>query len=56
MLLRDRIIRHYDKLNPFYRNIWGVHIHHDYWKIGTETKEEDQEQLIKELIMCLSSV
>jgi tocopherol O-methyltransferase len=50
MLLKDRIIQHYDELSPFYRDIWGVHIHHGYWKNGTETKEDAQEQLIKELI------
>lgn len=50
MLLKDRITRHYDELSPFYRDIWGVHIHHGYWKNGTETKEEAQEQLIRELI------
>jgi tocopherol O-methyltransferase len=47
MLLKDRIVQHYDELSPFYKDIWGVHIHHGYWKNGTETKEE---QLIKELI------
>lgn len=50
MLLKDRIVRHYDELSPFYRDIWGEHIHHGYWKTGAETKEEAQEQLIKELI------
>lgn len=50
MLLKDRIARHYDELSPLYRDIWGVHIHHGYWKNGTETKEEAQEQLIRELI------
>jgi tocopherol O-methyltransferase len=50
MLLKDRIVQHYDELSPFYKDIWGVHIHHGYWKNGTETKEDAQEQLIKELI------
>jgi tocopherol O-methyltransferase len=50
MLLKDRIVQHYDELSPFYRDIWGVHIHHGYWRNGTETKEEAQEQLIRELI------
>jgi tocopherol O-methyltransferase len=50
MLLKDRIVQHYDELSPFYRDIWGVHIHHGYWRNGSETKEEAQEQLIKELI------
>lgn len=50
MLLKDRIARHYDDLSPFYKDIWGVHIHHGYWKTGTERKEEAQEQLIRELV------
>jgi tocopherol O-methyltransferase len=50
MLLKERIQQHYDELSPFYNDIWGVHIHHGYWVSGTETKEEAQERLIKELI------
>jgi tocopherol O-methyltransferase len=50
MFLKDQIVRHYDKLSPFYRDVWGVHIHHGYWNTGKETKEEAQEQLIRELI------
>jgi len=50
MVLKDRIARHYDDLSPFYKDIWGVHIHHGYWKTGTERKEEAQEQLIRELV------
>jgi len=47
--LKDRITCHYDELSPLYRDLWGVHIHHGYWKDGNETKEEAQEQLIIEL-------
>jgi len=50
MFLKDQIVRHYDELSPFYRDVWGVHIHHGYWNTGKETKEEAQEQLIRELI------
>jgi tocopherol O-methyltransferase len=48
--LKERVARHYDELSPFYRDLWGVHIHHGYWKTGHETKEEAQEQLITELV------
>ena len=48
--LKERVARHYDELSSFYRDLWGVHIHHGYWKTGRETKEEAQEQLITELI------
>jgi tocopherol O-methyltransferase len=47
--LKDQIVRHYDELSRFYQDVWGVHIHHGYWNSGTETKEEAQEQLIREL-------
>ncbi|MBO0754520.1 MAG: class I SAM-dependent methyltransferase, partial [Bradyrhizobiaceae bacterium] len=50
VLLKDQITHHYDELSPYYRDMWGVHIHHGYWKTGVETKEEAQEQLINELI------
>jgi tocopherol O-methyltransferase len=48
--LKDQIAHHYDELSPYYRDMWGVHIHHGYWKTGVETKEDAQEQLINELI------
>jgi tocopherol O-methyltransferase len=47
--LKHRIAHHYDELSPLYRDLWGIHIHHGYWKAGNETKEEAQEQLIVEL-------
>lgn len=50
LTLKDKIIAHYDVLSPYYRELWGVHIHHGYWKTGKETKAEAQEQLIAELI------
>ena len=46
---KDRVARHYDELSPLHRDLWGIHIHHGYWKTGNETKEEAQEQLITEL-------
>lgn len=50
MHLKEKIIQHYDEVSPYYRDLWGVHIHHGYWKTGLETKEEAQEQLIEQLI------
>ncbi len=50
MHLKNQIVRHYDELSPFYKAVWGVHIHHGFWTSGTETKEEAQEQLIRELV------
>jgi len=48
-LLKDRIKEHYDKLSPYYFDLWGQHIHHGYWKTGQESKELAQSQLIDEL-------
>jgi tocopherol O-methyltransferase len=50
MPLKDRIAQHYDELTALYNDIWGIHLHHGYWKSGVVTKEAAQEQLIRELI------
>ncbi len=31
---------HYNELDPFYREIWGDHVHHGYWRTGRETSDE----------------
>ncbi|HSX03571.1 MAG TPA: class I SAM-dependent methyltransferase [Rhabdochlamydiaceae bacterium] len=36
---RETIAAHYNDLDPFYRAIWGEHVHHGYWKTGRETVE-----------------
>ncbi|MFX8891546.1 hypothetical protein ABTN09_21320, partial [Acinetobacter baumannii] len=28
---------HNDELDAYYREIWGEHVHHGYWKTGRET-------------------
>lgn len=28
---RRDVARHYDDLDPFYRDLWGEHVHHGYW-------------------------
>jgi tocopherol O-methyltransferase len=30
------VAEHYDELDPFYRSIWGDHVHHGYWISGKE--------------------
>jgi tocopherol O-methyltransferase len=37
---------HYDELDPFYRALWGEHVHHGYFKTGTERPEQAVEALI----------
>jgi len=42
----NAVARHYDELDPFYREIWGTHIHHGYWAKGTESPQNAAEALI----------
>jgi len=46
---KQKIIKHYDVISPFYRSLWGDHIHHGYWVRGDESKEKAQLQLIEHL-------
>jgi tocopherol O-methyltransferase len=39
---KRKIIEHYDIASPYYRALWGEHLHHGYWETGTETKEDAQ--------------
>lgn len=38
---------HYDELDPFYREIWGEHVHHGYWATGAEAPEVAVEALVE---------
>jgi len=46
---KSRIVEHYDTLSPYYRALWGEHLHHGYWIRGDESKEKAQIQLIEHL-------
>jgi tocopherol O-methyltransferase len=46
---KRRIIEHYDLVSPYYRSLWGEHLHHGYWIRGDESKEQAQLQLIEHL-------
>lgn len=48
------VAEHYDELDPFYREIWGEHVHHGLWKSGRETTEEAVEALIAHLAGSLN--
>ncbi len=39
------VARHYNELDHFYREIWGNHVHHGYWRTGKETSAEAAEAL-----------
>ncbi len=44
------IQEHYDLASPYYKELWGDHIHHGYWVSGNESKEEAAQNLIDFLI------
>ena len=46
---KRRIVEHYDLVSPYYRSLWGEHLHHGYWIRGDESKEQAQLQLIEYL-------
>lgn len=46
---KNKIIEHYDVASPYYRSLWGDHIHHGYWIRGDESKETAQIQMIEHL-------
>jgi len=46
---KHRVIEHYDVVSPYYRALWGEHLHHGYWISGDESKERAQLQLIAHL-------
>ncbi|MBA1156970.1 class I SAM-dependent methyltransferase [Microvirga mediterraneensis] len=45
---------HYDELDPFYREIWGEHVHHGLWTTGQETSQQAVEGLIAHLADTLA--
>jgi len=46
---KAKIRDHYHRVSPYYRSLWGEHLHHGYWRDGRESKEEAQIQLIQHL-------
>jgi len=44
-----RVIDHYNQVSPYYRKLWGEHLHHGYWIRGDESKETAQVQLVEHL-------
>jgi tocopherol O-methyltransferase len=46
---KEKVIDHYDRVSPYYRTLWGEHLHHGYWIRGDESKEQAQLQLIEHL-------
>lgn len=36
----EAVASHYDELDPFYRSLWGEHVHHGLWESGRESPAE----------------
>ncbi len=41
------VATHYDTLDPFYREIWGEHVHHGYWRTGRESPAQAAVALVE---------
>jgi len=41
------VATHYDELDRFYREVWGEHVHHGYWKTGRESAAQAAEALVE---------
>lgn len=48
--VKEKIREHYDVVSPYYRDLWGIHLHHGFWRDGSESKEVAQSNLTEELI------
>lgn len=46
----ESVATHYDELDPFYRSLWGEHLHHGLWSTGHESVEEAVKNLIQRVI------
>ncbi len=46
---KDRIRDFYDLVSPYFRELWGEHLHDGLYERGDETKEEAQDQLVAHL-------
>lgn len=43
----EDVAEHYNSLDPWYRKLWGDHLHHGLWRKGNETPERAVEQLVE---------
>ncbi|GAC1326264.1 MAG: 27-O-demethylrifamycin SV methyltransferase [Thermoleophilaceae bacterium] len=43
----DVVAGHYDRLDPYYRSIWGEHVHHGLWLTGAEDAETATRTLVE---------
>jgi tocopherol O-methyltransferase len=46
-ILLAEVADHYQDLDRIYREVWGEHVHHGFWRTGRETPTEAVEQLVE---------
>jgi tocopherol O-methyltransferase len=55
----EAIAGHYDSLDPYYRDLWGEHVHHGLWLTGGESQASATEQMsahvLSRLGLCAGS-
>ncbi len=52
----DEISHHYDELDDFYRELWGVHLHHGLWESPFDSKEEAVINLSRKVLSHLGDI
>ena len=48
------VAQHYDRLDAFYRDIWGDTVHHGLWTTGRETSAEAADALTRRVVDAVS--
>ena len=44
------VARHYDELDSYYRDLWGEHVHHGFWRRGARSLPEATDDLIRQVV------
>jgi tocopherol O-methyltransferase len=50
----ESIAGHYDSLDPYYRDVWGDHVHHGLWLTGRESQGAATEQMSLHVLSSLN--
>ena len=51
----EAVADHYEDLDSVYREVWGEHVHHGFWRTGRESAAEAVEELV-ELVAAAAGV
>ena len=50
----EAVAQHYDRLDAFYRDLWGNAVHHGLWMTGRETPAEAADALTRRVVDAVS--